>query len=77
MNRNKQTEVLGGIITAIILILLIFLSNIESGKLSFVEGFANTVVSPIQILFISGTYKIILIQKRRKYSGTKLVIPFV
>ena len=53
MNRNKQTEVLGGIITAVILILLIFLSNIESGKLSFFEGFANTVVSPIQNLFIS------------------------
>lgn len=53
MNRNKQTEVLGGIITAVILILLIFLSNLESGKLSVVEGFANGVVSPIQNLFIS------------------------
>lgn len=53
MNRNKQTEVLGGIITAVILILLIFLSNIESGKLTFFEGFANNIVSPIQNLFIS------------------------
>ena len=53
MNRNKQTEVLGGIITAIILILLIFLSNIGNGKLSFFESFANTVVSPVQNLFIS------------------------
>lgn len=53
MNRNKQTEVLGGIITAIILILLIFLSNLESGKLTFFESVANTVVSPIQNLFIS------------------------
>lgn len=53
MNRNKQTEVLGGIITAIILILLIFLSNLESGKLTFFESIANTVVSPIQNLFIS------------------------
>lgn len=53
MNRNKQTEVLGGIITAVILILLIFLSNIESGNLSFFEGIANNVVSPIQNLFIS------------------------
>lgn len=53
MNRNKQTEVLGGIITAVILILLIFLSNLESGKLTLVEGLANNVVSPIQNLFIS------------------------
>ena len=53
MNRNKQTEFLGGIVTAIILILLIFLSNLETGKLSFFENFANTVVSPIQNLFIS------------------------
>lgn len=53
MNRNKQTEFLGGIITVIILILLIFLSNIENGKLSFLEGFANNIVSPIQNLFIS------------------------
>ena len=53
MNRNKQTEVLGAIITAVILIVLIFVSNLESGKLSFIEGFANTVVSPIQNLFIS------------------------
>ena len=29
MNRNKQTEILGGIITVIVLILLIFLSNVE------------------------------------------------
>ena len=53
MNRNKQTEVLGGVVTAIILILLIFLSNIGNGKLTFVESFANTVVSPIQNLFVS------------------------
>lgn len=53
MNRNKQTEVLGGIVTAVILILLIFISNIEKGKLTFFESFANTVVSPVQNLFIS------------------------
>ena len=33
MNRNKQTEVLGVIITIIILILLIFLTNMEVNKL--------------------------------------------
>jgi rod shape-determining protein MreC len=53
MNRNKQTEVLGGIITLIILILLIFLSNVQTSKLSFFEGVASSIVSPVQNLFIS------------------------
>ncbi|MBR3697202.1 MAG: rod shape-determining protein MreC [Clostridia bacterium] len=53
MNRSKQTEVLGGIITTIILILLVFLSNVEIGKLTFFESIANTIVSPIQNMFIS------------------------
>ena len=53
MNRNKQTELLGGIITLIILILLIFLSNMQTGKLSFLESVTSTVISPVQNLFIS------------------------
>ena len=53
MNRNKQTEALGAIITLIILVLLIFLSNVQTSKLSFFEGIASSVVSPIQNLFIS------------------------
>ncbi|MBO5398302.1 MAG: rod shape-determining protein MreC [Clostridia bacterium] len=53
MNRNKQTETLGGIITLIILVLLIFLSNVQTSKLSFFEGVASSVFSPIQNLFIS------------------------
>jgi rod shape-determining protein MreC len=53
MNRNKQTEVLGGIITLIILILPIFLSNVQTSKLSFFEGVASSIVSPVQNLFIS------------------------
>lgn len=53
MNRNKQTETLGGIITLIILILLIFLSNIPTGKISFFEGVVSSVFSPVQNLFIS------------------------
>ena len=48
MNRNKQTEVVGGIITAVILILLIFLSNVETNKLSYLESLATSVVNPIQ-----------------------------
>ena len=48
MNRNKQTEILGEIITVIILILLIFLSNVETSKLSYLESVASTLVNPIQ-----------------------------
>jgi len=48
MNRNKQTELLGGIITLIILILLIFLSNVESNQVSYLEGVASSIFTPIQ-----------------------------
>lgn len=48
MNRNKQTEVLGGIITLIILILLIFLSNVEADKVSYLESVASSIVTPMQ-----------------------------
>lgn len=51
MNRNKQTEILGGILTAIILILLIFLSNVEVNKLSYLETVASKITSPIQRIF--------------------------
>lgn len=51
MNRNKQTEILGGIITVIILILLIFLSNVETNKLSYIESVASSIVNPIQRVF--------------------------
>ena len=51
MNRNRQTEILGGIITVIILILLIFLSNLEVNKLSYIETVASSVVNPIQRVF--------------------------
>ena len=48
MNRNRQTEILGGILTVVILILLIFLSNVETNKLSFLESAVSSVVNPIQ-----------------------------
>lgn len=51
MNRNKQSNILGGIITLIILILLIFLSNVEIDKLSYIESAVNSVVTPIQRVF--------------------------
>lgn len=51
MNRNKQTEILGGIITVVILILLIFLSNVEANKLSYIETVASSIVNPVQRIF--------------------------
>ena len=51
MNRNKQTEIFGIIITVVLLILLIFLSNVEAGKLSFLETAVSKVFNPIQKTF--------------------------
>ena len=51
MSRNKQSNILGGIITLIILVLLIFLSNVQNDKLSFLESVASSVVTPIQRVF--------------------------
>ena len=48
MNRNKQTEILGEIITIIILVLLIFLSNVETSKLSYLESVASSIINPFQ-----------------------------
>lgn len=48
MNRNKQTEILGEIITIIILVLLIFLSNVETSKLSYLESAVSSIINPIQ-----------------------------
>ena len=51
MNRNKQSNILGGVITLIILILLIFLSNVQLDKLSFLESAVNSIVTPVQRVF--------------------------
>ena len=51
MNRNKQTEILGGILTAIVLILLIFLSNVEVNKLSYLESVTSSIINPVQRIF--------------------------
>lgn len=58
MNRNKQTEILGGIITVIVLILLIFLSNVEVNKLSYLESAASSIINPIQRVFVDFKNKI-------------------
>ena len=51
MNRNKQSNIFGGIITLIILVLLIFLSNVQIDKFSFLESAVNSVVTPLQRVF--------------------------
>ena len=48
MHRNKKGEIAGIIITVIILILLIVLTNIENSNLSYIENIANKLVNPIQ-----------------------------
>lgn len=58
MNRNKQSNILGGIITLIILVLLIFLSNVQLDKVSFLESVASSVVTPIQRIFVDLKNKI-------------------
>lgn len=58
MNRNKQTEILGGIVTVIVLILLIFLSNVEVNKLTYLESVASSIVNPVQRVFLDLRNKI-------------------
>lgn len=48
MYRNKKTGALGIVITTIILIILVLLTNIENTKLSFLETTVSKLVTPIQ-----------------------------
>lgn len=48
MYRNKKTGVLGLIITIIILILLVFLSNVNIEKLSYMENAFSSLIMPVQ-----------------------------
>ena len=58
MGRNKQSGLLGGIITLIILILLIFLSNVETSKLSYLESLGSKIINPVQKIFVDFKNKI-------------------
>lgn len=51
MGRNKQTSILGAVITIVILVLLIFLTNVKTDKLSFLESVVSSVVTPVQRVF--------------------------
>jgi len=45
---RKKTGIIGIIITVIILILLVFLSNVKSGSLSYIENVFSSIVMPLQ-----------------------------
>lgn len=45
---KKKTGIIGIIITAVILILLVFLSNLKLESLSYIENAISTIVMPIQ-----------------------------
>lgn len=47
-NKNKKGEIIGIIITVIILIFLVILTNTENSNLSYFENIANKLVMPIQ-----------------------------
>ena len=49
MKRSKQTQFLGGIITIIILIVLIILSNVDTSEKSFFDSLGSKLINPIQI----------------------------
>lgn len=64
MKRNKQTQFLGCIITIIILILLIVLSNVDTSEKSFFDSLGHKLINPIQITFTRVKNKI---QKNQAY----------
>ncbi len=51
MYKNKKNGKIGTIVTVIILILLVILTNVNRDNLSYAEGFATSIVMPIQNAF--------------------------
>ena len=45
---NKKSGIIGIVITAVLLILLVFFSNIKSGSLSYIENVFTSIIMPIQ-----------------------------
>ena len=64
MKRNRQTQFLGGLITIIILIILIVLSNVDTTEKSFFDSLGNKLINPIQVTF---TRVINKIKKNQSY----------
>lgn len=51
MYKTKRSGAVGTIITVIILILLVILTNVNRDNLSYAEGFATSIIMPIQNAF--------------------------
>ena len=45
---KKKKGILGVVITTIILIILVFLTNVNTEKLSYIENVCNSLIMPIQ-----------------------------
>ena len=68
MNK-KRNDAIGVIITIIVLILLVFLSNLQIEKISYVENTFSKIVMPIQSGFTYIKNKLFL--KSRNYKKRK------
>jgi len=58
MYKNKRSGALGTIITVIILIVLVVLTNVNRDNLSYAEGFATSIIMPIQNAFTMLKHKV-------------------
>lgn len=58
MYKNKRSGTIGTIITVIILIALVILTNVNRDNLSYAEGFATSIIMPIQNAFTMFKHKI-------------------
>ena len=45
---KKKTGIVGIVITIIILVILVFVSNMKLESLSYIENFVSTIVMPVQ-----------------------------
>lgn len=58
MYKSKNSGKIGTIITIIVLVLLVILTNVNRDNLSYAEGFATTIIMPIQNAFTMLKHKI-------------------
>ena len=56
MYKNKRSGTIGTIITVVLLIALVVLTNVNRDNLSYAEGFATSIIMPIQ----NKTFKILI-----------------
>lgn len=58
MYKSKNSGKIGTIITIIVLVLLVILTNVNRDNLSYAEGFATTIIMPIQNAFTMLKHKV-------------------